>query len=584
VQSRRGLKAALRASQQGAATPVSVPSASISTFEITLQRQVDGEWPVVIRHQPGRGALALWSRGKLQLNLSDLEFNAAEERDYARILGEALFHDEIRDAFVRAVAEAKAEHDTLRVLLSVEAEDLHDLHWERLAALFDRGWDYLLLNQGTPFSLYLPSQIERRFPPIGRRDLRALVLVAGPEEFGGEYRRLASFDVSATVQSLKAALGEIECDVLASTSEAVGKPTLQNLVERLTAERYTLLHIVCHGAYNKDTGDTILYFPRDDKGSPVTTSVLIEWLGRLDRLPHFAFLSTCESAAPRAETGLGGLAQRLVRDLGMPAVLAMTDRISIQTAEALASAFYQRLREHGEVDLALAEGLATLQGRFDVTVPALFSRLGGRPVFSDVLERPLTGAEIKFGLEQLGVLVAERAPVLSPELNSRAQVLQSTLDSDPASLSPQSRDERQAALDALNTLSGEVIDLSFNALALGKSPPDYDARCPFRGLAAFRPEDREFFFGREALVGRLVERLKENRFLAVLGPSGSGKSSLVLAGLVPALGAQMAYMTPGSNPIVSLGAVPKNENQLVVVDQFEELFTLCTDEEAPVLH
>jgi hypothetical protein len=150
------------------------------------------------------------------------------------------------------------------------------------------------------------------------------------------------------------------------------------------------------------------------------------------------------------------------------------------------------------VDLALAEGLATLQGRFDVTVPALFSRLGGRPIFSDVLERPLTGAEIKFGLEQLALLVAERAPVLAPELEARAKVLESTLDSDPASLSQQSRDERQAALDALNTLSGEVIDLSFNALALGKSPPDYDARCPFRGLAAFRPEDREFFFGREA--------------------------------------------------------------------------------------
>jgi hypothetical protein len=129
------------------------------------------------------------------------------------------------------------------VLLFVEAEDLYNLHWERLAALFDRGWDYLLLNQGTPFSLYLPSQIERRFPPIGRRDLRALVLVAGPEEFGGEYK-LASFDVSATVGTVRAALGEIACDVLASTSDAVGKPTLQNLVERLTADRYTC-SIVC---------------------------------------------------------------------------------------------------------------------------------------------------------------------------------------------------------------------------------------------------------------------------------------------------------------------------------------------------
>ena len=90
---------------------------------------------------------------------------------------------------MRAVAEAKAADDALRVLLFVEAEDLRTLHWEQLHAPLDRGWDYLLLNQSTPFSLYLPSQIERRFPPIGRRDLRALILVAGAEETG---RRLGS--------------------------------------------------------------------------------------------------------------------------------------------------------------------------------------------------------------------------------------------------------------------------------------------------------------------------------------------------------------------------------------------------------
>lgn len=57
--------------------------------------------------------------------------------------------------------------------------------------------------------------------------------------------------------------------------------------------------------------------------------------------------------------------------------------------------------------------------------------------------------------------------------------------------------------------------------------------CPYMGLEAFQEEDVEFFFGREALSQRLVEELRENRFLAVVGPSGSGKSSLVLAGLCP---------------------------------------------------
>jgi len=59
--------------------------------------------------------------------------------------------------------------------------------------------------------------------------------------------------------------------------------------------------------------------------------------------------------------------------------------------------------------------------------------------------------------------------------------------------------------------------------------------CPFRGLEVFREEDARFFFGREAVVQRLLEHVQTNRFLAVLGPSGSGKSSVVRAGLIPAL-------------------------------------------------
>jgi ABC-type glutathione transport system ATPase component len=58
---------------------------------------------------------------------------------------------------------------------------------------------------------------------------------------------------------------------------------------------------------------------------------------------------------------------------------------------------------------------------------------------------------------------------------------------------------------------------------------------PYRGLSAFDEEHARFFFGREAEVQRLLEKLKGASFLAVIGPSGSGKSSLVRAGLVRAL-------------------------------------------------
>ena len=88
------------------------------------------------------------------------------------------------------------------------------------------------------------------------------------------------------------------------------------------------------------------------------------------------------------------------------------------------------------------------------------------------------------------------APVLRSELDAKAAVLRRTLDIDPGELSSESRREREDALTAVNDLSGEVLELSFKALAGGREPPSYNASCPFRGLYAFRFDDRAYFFGK----------------------------------------------------------------------------------------
>jgi len=121
--------------------------------------------------------------------------------------------------------------------------------------------------------------------------------------------------------------------------------------------------------------------------------------------------------------------------------------------------------------------------------------------------------------------------------------------------------------------------------ALTDDRHDQDAEAPYPGLRAFQFGDADRFFGRERLVGQLLADLIGRRFLAVFGASGSGKSSLLRAGLPPAVagrngGERFAVLTPGADPMRHLTAtLDGSRPDLLVVDQFEEVFTLCTQEE-----
>lgn len=152
--------------------------------------------------------------------------------------------------------------------------------------------------------------------------------------------------------------------------------------------------------------------------------------------------------------------------------------------------------------------------------------------------------------------------------------------------------------------------------------------CPYRGLFAFREQDAPFFFGREAFTERLLETVRQQTLVAVIGPSGSGKSSVAFAGLLPHLrregtwavtesrpgGCPFHALTSGLSALIeprtgqmdalaetgrlaealSRGALSLADvasqildqqrtqgvgRLLLVFDQFEELYTLCPDTE-----
>ena len=132
----------------------------------------------------------------------------------------------------------------------------------------------------------------------------------------------------------------------------------------------------------------------------------------------------------------------------------------------------------------------------------------------------------------------------------------------------------------LTELETAILRQDESLTAIADAGP-VSAQCPYKGLAAYDVDDHASFFGRDQEVAECVERLRESSLLVVSGPSGCGKSSLVRAGIVPSLihgGRSVVIIVPGVDP---LGAIDSTlagtrEHPVLVVDQFEELFTLDT--------
>jgi WD40 repeat protein len=214
-------------------------------------------------------------------------------------------------------------------------------------------------------------------------------------------------------------------------------------------------------------------------------------------------------------------------------------------------------------------------------------------------------SEQKRFIDELSAFVHDCAQhgIFVPPGSAERRALRSTLEHWSSRLrSTGAVDEAQIVLAGFDRNAGVVLE----------------GKCPYPGLDAYGADQRQFFFGREVEVGSAVKHLEStgNRILLILGSSGSGKSSLVLAGILPHLydSHHEAWLfaprfTPGSQPVAALAKAaadaigrPDRAEEIeaelrrapdrahaimaplcggpglmLFIDQFEELLTLCAD-------
>jgi hypothetical protein len=284
--------------------------------------------------------------------------------------------------------------------------------------------------------------------------------------------------------------------------------------------------------------------------------------------------------------------------------------------------------------------------RDEAPTAALFERLG-RPPLSAAARRRLEGLSVAetaqilvgYSAEADALQVAETlssetrgVPLLVHQAARDWARTQATKRLAQAAAQRRRHRQRLRVVDA--TVADNVVQLqqlrgraAVASVATGEHSPDPAAPamvlCPYKGLARFEPADRELFFGRERLVAELVTHLIGPGLLGVVGPSGSGKSSLVRAGLLPTLADGVlpgsvhwtqVLLRPGEHPLrelaraahpaqpqrtATVGAVGDQGDAadqpiraltradagdgggrlVLVVDQFEEVFTTCREEQ-----
>lgn len=292
--------------------------------------------------------------------------------------GQQLFEFLFADATLREnwhLIRGQTPRRRLRLRIDRGAAELHALPWELLH-------DQTLLSATaeTPFSRYLPIALPWR-GAVEERPIRVLAVISNPSDLRTTYD-LTPVDAAKERTLLEEALAEL--DAAAVTLDVLEPPVTLARLEDALRKGYHVLHYVGHGAFNRRRDQAVLFLQGEEGTTQLTTDdALTRMVARQDVRPQLVFLAACQSAKRATGDAFRGLAPQLV-SVGVPAVVAMQDFITVDSARRLSRTFYRQLLAHGQVDRAMNAARSTLLSadRPDAAVPVLFMRLTSGQLWS----------------------------------------------------------------------------------------------------------------------------------------------------------------------------------------------------------
>jgi hypothetical protein len=366
-----------------------VTNQEYAELDIRLRRNGSQDYEVELRFNDPQSASELAPvSGRCEFDCGALN---SHDPECGRALAQQLFRDPPVARFfeeARSIAEAGGNPLRLRLTIDNEAAELHGIPWELMQ---DPSRDGLLSqSERFIFSRFMWSADWRRVELRPKRAMRALIVVASPGNVT-DYR-LSPIDVEGEIARATKALDGIGTDVLGRQKAA----SLDNIVDALR-EDIDILYLVCHGALVSpgrtgadEEAEPVPWLFLEKEGEAgrvvdrVSGATFARRLADIQHLPRLAVLVSCESAGREQSAAAyqSSLAPRLAR-AGVPAVIAMQDRISVETANRLMPKFFQEVLADGRIDRAMAAARAVVRDRPDFWIPATFLRLRGGRIWYD---------------------------------------------------------------------------------------------------------------------------------------------------------------------------------------------------------